>query len=182
MKSPLIAKRYARAFAQAALRKEETETFYSELKNFASFLSQIPSLSPSLVNPGIPVAKKKELLEKLIGSEILQRLILYLIKRNNLRLLPAIVHRVQELLDEHHGISRAAVHTALALSFEQKEKLTESLKDFFQRPILIEETVDSNLLAGMVIHVGDTVIDNSLKGQLAVLERQLRRQDESSSS
>lgn len=126
-----------------------------------------------LTNPGIPFSKKSELLDKLITVPLLRCFLLHLIKRNYLTLLPDIIERIQRLLDQEEGVLRAEVRSASALSTEQKEKLSVSLKDFFQNPILIEASVDPELLAGMVIRVGDTVLDNSLKSQLAVLERQL---------
>ena len=173
MKMTLLANRYARAFVRASLRKGDAQAGHSEIKDFSELLTKTPLLLSTLSNPGIPFAKKRAIVEKLTDYPFLRNLLLHLARRNRLRLLPGIVRRTQQLLDEQAGIARADVKTASPMSPEEKTKLAELLKVLFQKPILVEETLDSDLLAGMVIRVGDTIIDNSLKGQLQSLEKQL---------
>lgn len=169
MKPTLLANRYARALVRVSLRKEGLE----ELKNFSVLLAQTPLLAVSLANPGIPFTNKKALVEKLVSAPVIQRLVLHLVSRNRLRMLPEIIRRSQELLDAEAGVARAVVRTASPLTAGQKQELAESLKGLVDRGVLIEEVPDSNLLAGMIIRIGDTIIDNSLQGQLKMLENQL---------
>ena len=169
MKQPLLANRYARAFVRISLSKGETPRQYLDLKDFSDLLAQTPLLAVSLTHPEIPAAKKKTLVEKLAASPLIHRLIFHLVSKNRLRMLPEIVRRAQELLDQEEGVVRARVRSASPLSFEQKQELSESLKDWMGRTVLIEETLDPQLLAGMVVRVGDTIIDNSLKGQFEIL-------------
>ena len=173
MKPTTLANRYARAVVRVALRQGESPSWYGELKNFEKQFSEIPLLCHALTNPGIPLRKKEQVLGEIVTVPVLRRVILYLIRKNQLALLGDIVQRAQQLLDEEEGVARATVRTAFALSPEQKENLAGSLRDFFQKPVLIEETIEPDLLAGMRIRVGDTILDNSLKGELEALERQL---------
>lgn len=169
MRQTLLANRYAKAFVKAGA----PPCPYTELKDFSDLLARTPLLAASLTSPGIPFARKKLLIENLAKSPVIQRLILHLVSKNRLRMLPEIVRRSQELLDKEEGIARAVVRTALPLTFEQKQELMASLKDLIGRNVLIEETPDHELLAGMVVRVGDMVMDNSLKNQLKILEDQL---------
>jgi F-type H+-transporting ATPase subunit delta len=173
MKPTLLANRYARAFVRVSLRKGEAQAWYSQLKNFTELLAKTPLLASSLSNPGIPFAKKRAVVEKLTDQTVLRNFLLHLAQRNRLRLLPEIICRGQQLLDNEAGVARASVRTASPMSAEEKLRLSESLKDFFQKPILVEDFVDPELLAGMMIRVGDTILDGSLKGQLKLLEHQL---------
>lgn len=173
MKQTLLANRYARAFVRASLRGGKSQEWYSGLKNFSVLLRQTPMIDTSLSNPGIPFANKKELIEKCADVGVIQRLILHLILKNRLGVLSEIIRRSQELLDEEEGVARVRVRSASPLSFEQKQKLSESLKDWMGQTVLIEETPDPQLLAGMVVRVGDMILDGSLKGQLELLEHQL---------
>ncbi len=173
MKQTLLANRYARAFVRVSLRGGKAPEWHSGLKNFSVLLRQTPLLYTSLSNPGIPFAKKKELVEKCADVPVIQRLVLHLVLKNRLGILSEITRRAQELLDEEEGVARAVVRSASPLSLEQKQELSESLKDWMGQTVLIEETPDPQLLAGMVIRVGDTILDNSLKNQLKILEHQL---------
>ncbi len=170
MKQTLLANRYARAFVRASLRGGEAPEWHSGLKSFSDLLLQTPLLYTFLSNPGIPFVKKKELVEKCVGVPVIQRLIFHLVLKNRLELLSEMICRTQELLDEEEGVVRVMVRSVSPLSFEQKQELIESLKNWMGRTVLIEETTDPQLLAGIVVRVGDTILDNSLKGQLQLLE------------
>lgn len=173
MRDTILAHRYANAFVRISSDKEETSQWFGQLKNFSQRLSTTPLLWQALVHPAIPLDKKRELLEKLTQIPLIRRLVIHLTLKKRLRFLPEIVRHAQDLIDKKGGIARAFVRTASQLSLEQREGVAESLKVFFSRPILIEEKVAPELIAGMTIQVGDTILDNSLKGQLQLLEKQL---------
>lgn len=72
------------------------------------------------------------------------------------------------------GVAR--VRVAVALRPAEEEALRQALERYFQRPLQLEVVVDPNVLGGVQVRVGDTVIDGSLRGKLDALRRHLRVQ------
>lgn len=170
MKPFVLIHRYAEAFVEGALAKGETKEPLSQLQGVWRLVNETPQLRTFFENPGIPLEQKERLLTQLVPSSFARRILLTLIEKNQLSFLPDLLTRAQELLDQKEGLLRAHVRSASALSKEENQTLAQSLEEFFGKPILIEEQVDHKLLAGRVIRVGDTVIDNSLASQLKKLE------------
>ncbi len=67
----------------------------------------------------------------------------------------------------------AHVRAAIALSAQQRERLAASLHRIYGKPIQVHVQVDPSLLSGLVVHVGDDVIDGSAIGRLERLRRSL---------
>jgi len=82
----------------------------------------------------------------------------------------------QRLLDTHHGIAgteTAEVTTAIPLDEEDKLKLGKRLGEMLGRPVTLSVIVDPELLGGVVIRVGDKLIDGSVRHRLQTLSKEL---------
>ncbi len=67
----------------------------------------------------------------------------------------------------------AHVRSATVLSDAQEERLAALLSRIYSRPVAVHTEVDPTLVGGLVIQVGDEIIDGSAAGRLAALRRQL---------
>jgi F-type H+-transporting ATPase subunit delta len=89
-------------------------------------------------------------------------------------LLPFISSELDRAIEEAQGSIKAYVKSATPLDETSKEQIRKGLEKILNKKILLEISVHPELLAGMVLQAGDTVIDNSLKSQLKNLENKLR--------
>jgi F-type H+-transporting ATPase subunit delta len=76
-------------------------------------------------------------------------------------------------VNDHKGIVTAVVSTASPLSQQELKSLAEKLAGFTGKIVNVELKTDSNLLGGIVVQVGSTVFDGSIKTQLAAVKRRL---------
>ena len=100
-------------------------------------------------------------------------LMLLLASRNLVHLLPAIADRFQELLDAHNGVSRAEAVSAVPLDDRQRRSVERALADVYGGEIRLTSRVDPEILGGMVIRIGDKVLDGSARTRLQNMRREL---------
>lgn len=100
-------------------------------------------------------------------------LMLLLASRNLVHLLPAIADRFQELLDAHNGVSRAEAVSAVPLDDGQRRSVERALADMYGGEIRLTSRVDPEILGGMVIRIGDKVLDGSARTRLQNMRREL---------
>ena len=100
-------------------------------------------------------------------------LMLLLASRNLVHLLPAIADRFQELLDAHNGVSRAEAVSAVPLDNRQRRSVERALADMYGGEIRLTSRVDPEILGGMVIRIGDKVLDGSARTRLQNMRREL---------
>ena len=165
-----ISKRYARAFFDIAGEEKKLEQYYDELHQFSSVIAQNKDLGGFLANPIFEQEIKKKVLEKIIGKLSLSPMTInflkLLIDKKRIDILPDIETCYRQLMDETLQKVRVTVKTAFPLSGEMQSYITSSLKKMTGRTVDVTVENDKNLLGGIVIGVGDTLYDGSIKNQL----------------
>ncbi len=165
-----ISKRYARAFFDIAGEEKKLEQYYNELHQFSSVIAQNKDLGGFLANPIFEQEIKKKVLEKIIGKLSLSPMTInflkLLIDKKRIDILPDIETCYRQLMDETLQKVRVTVKTAFPLSGEMQSYITSSLKKMTGRSVEVTVEDDKNLLGGIVIGVGDTLYDGSIKNQL----------------
>ena len=165
-----ISKRYARAFFDIAGEEKKLEQYYNELHQFSSIIAQNKDLGGFLANPIFEQESKKRVLEKIIGKLSLSSMTINFLKlltdKKRIDILPDIETCYRQLMDETLQRVRVTVKTAFPLSGEMQSYITSSLKKMTGRSVEVTVEDDKNLLGGIVIGVGDTLYDGSIKNQL----------------
>ena len=165
-----ISRRYARAFFEIATEQKQIELYYNELNQFASIVSQNKSLSDFLANPVFELASKKGVVESLIAKMKLSGMTVsflrLLVDKKRIDILNDIVVGYCQLMDEALKKIRVNVKTAFALSDELKSFISSSLEKSMGKKVDMTVEEDPTLLGGVVIGVGDTLYDGSIKNQL----------------
>jgi len=87
-------------------------------------------------------------------------------EHDRLDLLRAIRAELRKLLDERDRILRVPVRTAVPLADDQRQRLEEGLRNYFQMNPVLDTTVDPELLGGLIVRVGDVVYDTSVRTKL----------------
>jgi F-type H+-transporting ATPase subunit delta len=119
--------------------------------------------------------KAKSLRKALTGraSPILLNFVLVLNDHDRLELFRGIAKEARELFDRRAGRMQVSVRSAVVLPDDQRERLLQELRGMFQREPVLEAQVDPELLGGMVVRVGDWVMDDSVRTRLQSLRKQL---------
>ena len=168
------AKRYAQAAFDIARTEGEVEEWLQNL-TLASEPLQDDALRGYLETPKIPLNQKIQSLRNAFSGlrPLALNLLVLLASRNSTGLLPNILAEYHKLMDADMGRERAEVVTAITLKEEQRERLRNQLEALLGKEIVLTERIDPEILGGVVTRVGDRIIDNSLKGRLMALRKDL---------
>ena len=165
------------ALLPAAADQDQLDTVEDELFRLGRIVAANPQLEQAMSDLGKPVQAKRELLGRLLYGKVTavtEALAIQAVSRLR-RSAPA------DALDELAGLAasvrdRAVAHvrSAAPLSDRQLEKLTATLTRTYGKPVTVHIEVDTELLSGLVVRVGDEVIDGSGAGRLAALRKTLK--------
>jgi F-type H+-transporting ATPase subunit delta len=165
---------YARAVFELALGKSELERWRVDLREIANIAGD-EELMALLEDSELSLDAKKGLLEKRLGeiNPLALNLACLLVSRDKLKIAGDISQEYERLLDAHYGIEHAEFFTALPLDEKDKEKFSSQLEKITGRKFSIDARVDPTILGGLIIKVGDMLIDRSLRGRLEALRKDL---------
>jgi F-type H+-transporting ATPase subunit delta len=165
-----IAKRYARAFFEIAEEEKQFEKYYSELQSFSEVVESNENLKEFLANPIFDQKDKRDVvdavLQKIAMTGNTASFLRLLADKRRIGILADIVACYRELMDKALKKQRVQVRTAFPLSAELSERLKKGLAELTGKEVEITVEQDASLLAGIVVRVGDTLYDGSIKTQL----------------
>jgi F-type H+-transporting ATPase subunit delta len=170
----LLARTYAESLLQAAMKDspDAPEKVGEEMLQLRMNLMEHPEVAEFLASPALGKKGKLAFIDPVIqgkASHLLRGLLWALWKNNRLDLFRNVVGDYLRLLDDRAGRVRVKVTTAVPLTDEQKAKLTATLKELLRREPVLYPHVDPDLLGGMIVQVGDTVFDTSVRSRLQSL-------------
>ncbi len=169
------ARRYAQAVFQIANENDELESWLDDLAVLSAAV-QDAQLSAFLDAPQLSPSQKIAVLQSTLSDTVgplALNLVSLLASRNLAGLMHGIVEQYQSLLDEHDGIERAEVVSAVPLDDAQRARVEQLLKDVVGKEVRLTSRVDPRIIGGMVARVGDHVIDGSTATRLESMRREL---------
>ena len=169
------ARRYAQAVFQIAVESDELERWLDDLTQLADAITN-EEFGQTLSAPRISMAQKESLIRESLGPTVgplALNLICLLASRGQVNVLPGIADRFQDMLDVHQGVERAEVVSAVSLTDAQRDQVTQMLNDFSGRDIRLTTRVDPDILGGLVVRIGDRVMDGSARSRLQNMRREL---------
>jgi F-type H+-transporting ATPase subunit delta len=170
----LLGRTYAEALLEAALKESPQAALDvgEEMLQLRLHLIDHPEVAEFLASPALGKKGKLEFLEPILkgrASHLLRGLIWTLWKNNRLDLFRNVVVSYLHLLDQRAGRVSVKVTAAVPLTDEQKNKLAATLKEALRQEPVLHVHVDPELLGGMIVQVGDTVFDSSVRSRLQSL-------------
>ena len=169
------ARRYAEAAFQLGVEAGTLEQWQQDLDVLTEVAGDAGALAV-LENGKQPLEQRLALLERALGSmsPLTRNLALLLLTRNRLGILPQIAAVFGEMLDRHNGVARARVVTAVPLGEEEERAMRERLRVMTgARDVRLQSEVDPSIIGGVVVRVGDKLIDGSTRSRLVQMRRQL---------
>ncbi len=151
-------------------------TIARDLRYFEQAKNISPELNGVLSDDQLDISTKKQLLRQVFSGSIDNlslNLIYLLMEENHLDNLEQIAALIFKLNKRQNEMLTAQVITPLPLEAAEEQALIDTLQSNFKQEIYLEKIVDSSLIGGAVIKIGDKLYDGSLKGQLQNLESHL---------
>ena len=167
-------RRYAEAAFEVGLRDGTVETWRRELDQAAATLDT-GTLEETLANPAMPLDQRAAAAEQIFRglSRPVLNLVLLLLRRGRIEQLPRVAAEFRRLDDKRKGLTHATATSAAPLGPEEVRAITARLEQLTGGTIALETSVDPDLLGGVVVRVGDRLIDGSVRGRLERLRNQL---------
>ena len=171
----------ARIYSEAFLNAAESVGVEDALEEFASFLDDVlakhPDFEAILLSGIIGRDEKVALIERVIaphGSQMFTSFLRVLARHDRLELLPIILKESQIEHEIRSGRRRVQVTSARPLSEATWQRILGRLDQLLPFQPMLESQTDPSLLGGLLIRVGDTVYDSSLRTRLRQLRTRLR--------
>jgi len=169
------ARRYAEAAFEIAGRDDSMEAWLAALAVADERLTG-GEATRLLSNPAVPAASRIEVLGRILGDDVVgvqRNLLALLIRRGRFEQLPAVIREFGRLYRQREGIVEATVTSAVPLGAAEIASLQARLVTMTGKRIELSQEVDPALLGGVVVRVGDQLIDGSVQGRLERLRTDL---------
>src|SRR5580704_16721680 len=153
-----VASTYARAFADVVLSKKlDAQRATGELRQIAELLAESADLRRVWENPAIPAEQKRGLLDAIAQRGGIEKAV---------RNLVAVIQQLEKELDARLGFAEAQITSVRELADAEKRGLETEVAKLTGKKVRAKFGQDASLLGGVVVRIGSTVYDGSVKGQL----------------
>jgi F-type H+-transporting ATPase subunit delta len=174
-----VSKRYAKALLSLGKEDGKYQQYGEDLLDFSSFYKQHAEFAQSVSNPVFSLEDRKKILNVVLGktrySETVKNFLNLLLDKNRISAVPGIYAYYERLTDEVTNIARAEVVTPRPLHEDAKTRLEKVLEALTSRKVRMATREDKALIGGIVVKIGDLVLDGSVKAQLQGLKESLKR-------
>ena len=167
---------YAEALFEAASDRDELEGTLGDLKYFFAALEESEELRLFFYGGQVPEREKRRAIDALTeGMTLSARNFLKVLSDNGREeILEEVLLRYEELVKEHLGRVEVEVTTAVELSEEEVSRLKERLGKLLEgREVILDTSVDPEILGGAVFRFGGRRVDSSVRGQLLSLREEM---------
>ena len=169
-----VSKRYAKALFSLGQEDGNFEQYGRDLTEFTQFFQNNNDFRQVIANPIFAVEDRKKVLQTVLEkSNFLDGVKFFLnllLDKNRIGAMEAITDYYSRLTDEVSGFARAEIITARPLKEEALGKIERSLEGLTSKKIKSEVREDKALIGGLVVKIGDLVLDGSVRTQLQGLK------------
>jgi F-type H+-transporting ATPase subunit delta len=177
MREETVARRYAAALLAQVRENDATlTTVQGDLQRVAQSLQDTPALGALLAQPLVTETRKKHVLAQAFGQDVQPVTLAFLnllVDKRRANLLLAVQAEFERMVREVRNIAYATATSAVPLSAEQLIQLERALEARTGKDIELRTELDPDLIGGVLVRIGDTVLDGSVRGNLERLREQL---------
>lgn len=178
VKNFTLARPYVKAIFALALQQNKLQE-WEDLLNFLSRMAKQGIAKNIWQNPKMSYAQKIEILNSFFKNpeapmqKEVNNFLRLLVGKRKLFILPQIAILFKEYRNEYEKIMPAKVASAFALDENQLQRIEDLLEKKFNNKIVLDSSIDTELIGGAVVYIKDYVIDGTIKGQLLRLSEYL---------
>lgn len=173
----LVSKTYAQALFELAVEEDKTLSFMEEAVGLLEVIRTSAEFGQFMNHPKIQKENKLEVVQNVFRDKISKEMLGFLvtiIEKDRYTDIEAILDDFIASVKEYNNIGTAYVTTAIAINDQEKQDIESRLLATTRyRTIECIYDVDTNLIGGMVIKMGDRVVDSSIRTKLDKLQREL---------
>ena len=176
----LASKKWAKALIELVLEDESIsrENVLSDLRSVEETFKASQELSDVINNPSVSTEEKQIVICKLFQDKVLPIVYNFLFALNlkkRINLIGEITDEFEKELEELKNIVRVDITSAIDLSDDKKEDIKHRVAEKLQKDIKVSWGVDTDIIAGLIFNINDTVVDNSIKHKLDKLSESIIR-------
>lgn len=173
-----VAGRYATALFDLAVEKDALDAISADVASLREAIGGAPDLQAALKNPNFSreaVGSAMAAIAERMGLGVLTRNLLGLMAANRrLDVLPQTLRDFDALAADRRGEVSAEVVSAQPLSAAQSSALADALQNIAGRKVRVTTAVDPELIGGVTVRMGSTLIDASIRSKLARLQQSMK--------
>jgi F-type H+-transporting ATPase subunit delta len=176
MREPTIAKNYAETLLELAQRHGELRSWGDMLDSIAEAMESDRRLRTFLESPRVSAQKKNEVLQKAYGAQLPRNFLRFLqalVNHRRQMLIPEIAHAYHDLVDQVEGRVHASVTVAREADDADRDLVVKQLSRVLGKQVVPHFHVNPSILGGVIVRVGDTVLDGSVRRRLATLRSRM---------
>ncbi|WFF74082.1 F0F1 ATP synthase subunit delta [Proteiniclasticum sp. QWL-01] len=169
-------KRYAQALYDVAKSKDKVNKYIQDLTAVVQVIDESAEFQQLIKHPEISLKEKKKFFIQLFKGKMdedLLTFLLILIEKDRILFLREKLEELKKTDLDERGILVARIRTVQPLKDYQRTALRQKLMDRYQKQIELEETIDPDLIGGILIQVGDQLIDGSVRSMLDDLKKSM---------
>ena len=174
-----VARRYAHALLDVALRDGSAETVRNEMRAAVALLSEHKDLAAALTHPAISHERK----ERVAGavwtdaraSVLFRRLMGLLVERDRVGLLPAIEAAFTSRWNDQRQVALAEIVSAVELGAVETQAITAAFESVTGKRVEAQSALDPALLGGVLVRIGGRSYDGTVRGRLQALRERLAK-------
>lgn len=171
-----VVRRYAAALLEQAWTEGAVDLVESDLGLVGLVLESSPDLKEVLFNPLLPAARKHEIVRLIFEGKIHDLTFSYLNLLIDKRREEAILTTEREfvrLAEERRGVAHAEAVSAVPLARDEVAELKERLAALTGKTVELTTDVDPDLIGGVLVRIGDRVMDGTVKGYLERIREEM---------
>ncbi len=171
-----VAIKYATALFRTAKKTNQVESISHDLSTLSLLLRRNVLLKNLLESPQVLEKNKKELISSIFKpliSEALFSFLMLVLNKHRIQYLISMAEEYEQLVREDQGIVEACLTTARSLDKTLAGQIRQELERTSGKRIDMQLKIDASLIGGIVIILGDKVIDRSIRHQLSQLKEQM---------
>jgi len=167
---------YATALFEVAQGEKDLGRVEEELFTVANRVKENDALREALTDRSLPVDLRQGIVEDLLGgraSPTTTNLVSMIVGAGRAKDLPAIIGKFVNKAASSRSETSAEVTSAVPLDDDQQKRLVDTLSRRFARRVSLKVTVDPSIMGGLIVRIGDTIIDGSVRSRLEQLKNSL---------
>ena len=176
MRDTTIARNYAETLIVLAGKANDLRGWGAMITDLADAMGQNPTLRLFLESPRVGAAEKNAVLTAAFMNKMPRNFLRFLqslVSHRRQMLIPEIAREYLDLVDAAEGRIHARVTVARETPDDEKSAIAKQLSRLFGKDVVPHLFVDPSIMGGVIVHVGDTVLDGSVRKRLASLRRRM---------
>jgi F-type H+-transporting ATPase subunit delta len=172
-----IAEVYARSLFEVAKEHDALDEIHEDLDAFADAMNESRDLQVFFFSPYFSSQEKKEGVKKVIegGNEFFIRFLELLAERHRMPAIFRIRRELDSLWAEENKLLPVTIVSAVELDEDTIKEIGRKIEEQTGRKVELESKVDPNLIGGLVLRVGNVVLDASVRNRLEKLRKQVAK-------